>query len=89
MKVTIYGKENCSFCRRSVSLCKRKEIDYNYISLVKEISNPEKEVTKEQLERLLNMKVETVPQIIVEVDGKEKYIGEYETFNKYIRDLQR
>jgi glutaredoxin 1 len=88
MKVTIYGKENCSFCKRAVNLCERKEFDYQYLSLVEEVSNPDKEVTKFDLEIKLDSPVRTVPQILVEIDGKEEHIGGFDEFNAYVRSLR-
>ena len=88
MKVTIYGRESCSFCKRAVNLCERKGFDYQYLTLVDEVSNPEKEITKFDLEVKLDAPVRTVPQILVEKDGKEEHIGGFEEFNSYVRSLR-
>ena len=86
MIFTIYGKENCSFCKRAVNLCKRKSLDYNYFSLVEEVTDGDSEITKEQLEHKLGKAVRTVPQIIVERGGKVEYVGGFEEMNAFVRE---
>jgi glutaredoxin len=55
---------------------------------VEEVSNPDKEVTKFDLEIKLDSPVRTVPQILVEIDGKEEHIGGFDEFNAYVRSLR-
>lgn len=33
MKVTIYSKDNCSFCDRAIALAESRELDYNILKL--------------------------------------------------------
>lgn len=88
MKVTIYGKENCSFCKRSVSLCKRKDVDYNYITIVDNVSDNNIEATKSDVEKRIGHTFRTVPKILMEIDGKEEYIGGFDELNQYFRELR-
>lgn len=64
MKITIYGKDNCYFCKRAVELSKQLKLqghgDYEYIYIV------EAGIDAAALEELVGKPVRTVPQIFVE-----------------------
>ncbi|APM29156.1 GrxA family glutaredoxin [Klebsiella michiganensis] len=72
MKITIYGKDNCSFCKRAVELSKQVKSqghgDFEYIDIV---ANG---IDAVALGELMGKPVRTVPQILV--DGKS--IGGYD-----------
>ena len=98
MKVTIYGRENCSFCKRAVNLCERKTLDYQYMSIVDEVNDEEKEITKPEVEVIIEKNLtpkqkenwvtfKSVPQILIEKDGVTKYIGGFDDLNKELRSL--
>ncbi|WP_154943599.1 GrxA family glutaredoxin [Klebsiella grimontii] len=71
MKITIYGKDNCSFCKRAVELSKQLESqghgEYEYIDIVAS------GIDAAALGELVGKPVRTVPQIFV--DGEP--IGGY------------
>jgi len=67
MKVTIYGKEGCAFCKRAKELCQAKGVEHNYIDFV------EAGMTKADLQAVVGKPIDTVPQIFV--DGA--HIGGY------------
>lgn len=72
MKIVIYGKDNCSFCKRAVELSKQVKSqghgDFEYIDIV---ANG---IDAVALGELMGKPVRTVPQILV--DGKS--IGGYD-----------
>ncbi|HHR0648272.1 TPA: GrxA family glutaredoxin [Klebsiella oxytoca] len=72
MKITIYGKDNCSFCKRAVELSKQVKSqghgDFEYIDIV---ANG---IDAVALGELMGKPVRTIPQILV--DGKS--IGGYD-----------
>lgn len=63
MKITIYGKDNCSFCKRAVELAKQLKYqghgDYEYIDIV------EAGIDAAELGELVGKPVRTVPQIFI------------------------
>lgn len=71
MKIVIYGKDSCSYCKRAVELVKQLKSqghgDYEYIDIV------EAGIDATALGQLVGKPVRTVPQILV--DGKS--IGGY------------
>lgn len=71
MKIIIYGKDNCSFCKRAVELSKQLESqghgEYKYIDIVAS------GIDAAALGELVGKPVRTVPQIFV--DGRS--IGGY------------
>lgn len=66
MKVVIYGKEGCGFCRRAKKFCENEELAYEYYSLGTD-------VTKEDIQKAVGGEFPTYPQILV--DGEP--IGGY------------
>ncbi|HGH5398726.1 TPA: GrxA family glutaredoxin [Raoultella planticola] len=72
MKITIYGKDDCSFCKRAVELAKQlvdgQNIDsYEYVDIIAA------GIDAAGLAEIVGKPVRTVPQIFV--DGKS--IGGY------------
>ena len=71
MKITIYGKDNCSFCKRAVELSKQLKAqghgDYEYVDIVAS------DIDAAALCKLVGKPVRTVPQIFI--DGEP--IGGY------------
>ena len=66
--VTIWGKQNCSFCDRAKELCEQYELKYEYIL----VDGPEK---LQELHQLVP-EARTVPQIF----WNGKYIGGFTDF---------
>jgi glutaredoxin 1 len=64
MKIVIYGKDSCSYCKRAVELAKQLKSqghgDYEYIDIV------EAGIDAAALGELVGKPVRTVPQIFVE-----------------------
>ncbi|EDY5134350.1 GrxA family glutaredoxin [Salmonella enterica subsp. enterica serovar Thompson] len=77
-EITIYGRDNCSFCKRAIELAKllqsRGYGEYEYIDIVAA------SIGKEKLSELVGKSVETIPQIFV--DGES--IGGYEEFAELV-----
>lgn len=72
MKVTIYGTDACSFCKKAVCICSLHGVDYTY-KIVGE------DITKEQLEEAVGHTVRAVPQIFAHSDEKgTEYVGGYD-----------
>ncbi|EMM0022544.1 TPA: GrxA family glutaredoxin [Klebsiella pneumoniae] len=71
MKCVIYGRDNCSFCKRAVELAKQLQGhgygEYQYIDIVAA------GIDKQKLSDMVGKPVRTVPQIFV--DGEP--IGGY------------
>lgn len=84
--IVVYGKENCPFCKQAkdlaYSLATKYNIDVLYIDIVKN------NITKEILAEKLNLdSVSTVPQVQFVFNNeanKEKYIGGFTEFRKYV-----
>ncbi|MDH0489655.1 GrxA family glutaredoxin [Klebsiella michiganensis] len=64
MKIIIYGKDSCPYCKRAVELAKQLKSqghgDYEYIDIV------EAGIDAAALGELVGKQVRTVPQIFVE-----------------------
>lgn len=85
MRFTIYGKDNCSFCKRAVNLCKRKGLEYTYIKLVElNEGKQDTEITKEVLESILGVPVKTVPQVVLHGNEGDSHIGGYDDLTDFI-----
>ena len=76
MKFIVYGKSNCKYCNLAKNLLIRNNLEHTYLEV-------QKDITKEELEADLEMKVSTVPQI-VRVDQAFEYIGGYDSLVKYL-----
>lgn len=79
MKVTIYGKENCKFCQKAKELAVENGHELEYINI------KEAGITVEELCKICNNEVSTVPQIFL--DGVYSP-GGYTGFRDYIESLK-
>ncbi|WP_042935048.1 GrxA family glutaredoxin [Klebsiella pneumoniae] len=81
MKVVIYGRDNCSYCKRAVELAKQLNGhgfgNYEYIDIVSA------GIDKEKLSDLVGKPVETIPQVFV--NGEP--IGGYTEFAAFASAL--
>lgn len=81
MKVVIYGRENCSYCKRAVELAKQLHGhgfgDYEYIDIMSA------GIDKEKLSDLVGKPVGTIPQVFV--NGEP--IGGYTEFAALVSTL--
>ncbi|HED1651872.1 TPA: GrxA family glutaredoxin [Enterobacter hormaechei subsp. hoffmannii] len=81
MKVVIYGRENCSYCKRAVELAKQLHDhgfgDYEYIDIMSA------GIDKKKLSDLVGKQVETIPQVFV----NGEHIGGYTEFTTLMSTL--
>lgn len=74
--IKIYGKPSCTYCIRARSLCESKGLEYEYITVGKDID-------ADELKELCPVPVRSVPQIF----DNEDYIGGFNEFTKYQEGL--
>ena len=64
MKCVIYGRDNCSFCKRAVELAKQLQGhgygEYQYIDIVAA------GIDKQKLSGMVGKPVETIPQVFLD-----------------------
>ncbi|EHT4162683.1 GrxA family glutaredoxin [Escherichia coli] len=81
MKVVIYGRDNCSYCKRAVELAKQLKghgySDYEYIDITTA------GIDKKKLSEIVGKPVETIPQVLI--DGQP--IGGYTELAAYVSTL--
>ncbi|EJI2239171.1 GrxA family glutaredoxin [Salmonella enterica] len=79
--IIIYGRDNCSFCKRAIELAKQLHGhgfgDYEYIDILSA------GIDKEKLGDLVGKSVETIPQVFV--NGEP--IGGYTEFAAFVSTL--
>lgn len=80
MKVRIYGTPDCTYCTQAKEFCKNKNIPYEYITL----SNKQQ---FEQLQEMVGKPVRTVPQIFMNEDGFDEYVGGYNELRTKIKNM--
>jgi glutaredoxin 3 len=76
MKFKIYGKANCQYCTKAVSLLTNRNIDFDYLSLGKDFDR----------EQLLDQfpSAKTFPQIEVLTEVGVEYVGGYVELVEYL-----
>ena len=75
--ITIYGRDDCVFCKKAYELCKSER--YIYRSL------PISDDVLEKIEYLMGFKPRTVPQIFV----NEQYLGGYTDLKVWHNDREQ
>lgn len=55
----IYGRDDCEFCIKAINLCINNGTSFSFINMTS------KDMSKETLSVLLNIPVETVPQVVL------------------------
>jgi glutaredoxin len=73
MKAIIYTTPVCGYCQMAKTLMTKHNIEYEEITVGKDI-------TKEELIETLGKDVRTVPQILVD----NKYVGGYTELSKFL-----
>lgn len=70
MKATIYGRPGCTFCIQAKALAANHgiEVDYKIVG---------EDILKEQLEEMIGHSIKSVPQIFINADGFNEYVGGY------------
>ncbi|WP_339669826.1 glutaredoxin domain-containing protein [Dasania marina] len=71
-EISIYGRADCPFCVKAVTLSKAKGYDYTFFNII------ENNLTMDDLKKIIGRDVSTVPQIYKDKD----YIGGYSEFEK-------
>lgn len=77
MKVTIYGKTDCTYCSKAIFLTRLRKIEPEYKTITEDATYQE---MMDAIPDELKASVRTVPQIFV--DGK--YIGGYDDYDKFL-----
>jgi glutaredoxin len=73
--ITIYGKDNCTFCEQSKALCGSKGVEFEYFSLGVDF---ERDEFIQEMSEIYGVTPRTMPQI---VEG-DSYIGGFEDLKK-------
>jgi len=71
--ITIYTKDNCSYCEKAKALLKGLDLTYEEKKYGTDFKTPE------ELFKLVNKQVRTMPQIVID----EKLIGGYNQLVEY------
>lgn len=77
MNIVIYGKKGCIDCSKARLLCEMKSIDFQYY-------NVGTDITVETLHERVGSEVRTVPQIFLQANGQNQYIGGYEELRQQL-----
>ncbi len=67
-RITIFGRNNCGFCRQAKSICELNSLEYRYLDIEAE------GIARADLEKTVGKAVTTVPQIFC---GRE-YVGGFQ-----------
>ena len=73
-RFTIFGHQQCGFCRRAKEELERRELPFRYVDIHQE------SISHADLSKTVGKPVYTVPQIF---NGHE-YVGGYEALMKYL-----
>ncbi|WP_439135839.1 GrxA family glutaredoxin [Pseudomaricurvus sp.] len=73
-RYTIFGHQQCGFCRRAKQVLEEKELPFRYVDI------HEENISKADLSKTVGQTVTTVPQIFC---GQE-YIGGFEALEKHL-----
>ncbi len=79
MRVIIYGRPGCTFCRKAKNLCESNGAAVEYKTVGTDIS-------KEDLEEKVGRPVRSVPQIFVMSEGFAEYVGGYTELAEKLKD---
>ncbi len=72
--ITIFGRQDCGFCRRAKDLCEMNKLQYRYVDIVEE------GISQADLEKTVGAAVTTVPQIF---HGRD-YIGGFDALTVFL-----
>lgn len=75
--ITIYGKDNCTFCDQAKALCVTKDIAFEYLSLGTDF---ERDDFIKTMQEQFDVTPRTMPQI---VEGT-CYIGSFDSLKKHL-----
>lgn len=75
--ITIYGKDNCTFCEQAKVLCKSRGIEFEYLKLGEDF---EKDEFITLMEEEYSVLPRTMPQIVEGI----YYIGGFDALKKHL-----
>jgi len=75
--ITIYGKDNCTFCDQAKALCVTKDIEFEYLSLGVDF---ERDGFIKTMQEQFDVTPRTMPQI---VEGTY-YIGSFDSLKRHL-----
>lgn len=75
--ITIYGKDNCTFCEQAKALCKSKGVEFEYLKLGRDF---EREEFIALMEEGYSVLPRTMPQIVEGI----YYIGGFDSLKKHL-----
>jgi glutaredoxin 1 len=73
-RYTVFGHQQCGFCRRAKQLLEEKQLPFRYIDI------HEEGISKADLSKTVGHEVTTVPQIF----HGQSYVGGFEALEKHI-----
>lgn len=73
-RYTIFGHQQCGFCRRAKQVLEEKELPFRYVDI------HEENISKADLSKTVGQTVTTVPQIFY---GQE-YVGGFEALERHL-----
>lgn len=74
--ITIYSKDNCTFCTQAEELCKAKGLEYKVLKL-------DTDYTRDELLEICPVPVRSVPQIFAD----DVYVGGFTDLKALVGDL--
>lgn len=74
MKITIFGRPNCTFCEQAIQLCEQKGLEFDYLTVGEHITKEELIDKIHKVSGDDSIVVRSVPQIFTEVDSNEYYV---------------
>ena len=78
MEIIIYGKEGCILCDKTRMLCQIQSLPFQYLTVGSDI-------TVEALQAKVGEPVRSLPQIFVQRDGANDYVGGYEALRDMLK----
>ena len=76
-KYTVYGIDNCPYCKNAVSLLEARKLNYDY----KHVPN---DISKEEVGKELGLKMSTAPFIIYNDGDKDIFVGGFQQLIPFI-----
>ncbi len=78
MEIIIYGKEGCILCDKTRMLCQIQSLPFQYLTVGSDI-------TVEALQAKVGEPVRSLPQIFVQRDSANDYVGGYEALRDMLK----
>ncbi len=78
MEIIIYGKEGCTLCDKTRMLCQIQSLPFQYHTVGSDI-------TVDALQAKVGEPVRSLPQIFVQRDGADNYVGGYDALRDMLK----